>query len=44
MRAISSETFPLPMMDTWERSCRGGGGGREGCWVYQWTRERAGVQ
>ena len=44
IRAMSSETFPLPMMDTWERSCRGGGGGLDGCWVYQWTRERAGMQ
>lgn len=43
IRATSSATFPWPMMDTCSVLCRGGGAGREGCWVYQWTSDIAGM-
>lgn len=35
IRAISRETFPLPIKLTCESLSRAGGGGSEGCWVYQ---------
>ena len=44
MRATSSETLPCPMSVTCEVRSRGGGAGREGCWVYQCTIESAGMQ
>lgn len=43
IRATSSATFPWPMIDTCSVLCRGGGAGREGCWVYQWTSDSAGM-
>ena len=43
IRATSSATFPWPMIDTCSVLCRGGGAGREGCWVYQWTSDNAGM-
>ena len=43
IRATSSATLPWPMTDTCSVLCRGGGVGRDGCWVYQWTRDSAGM-
>ena len=44
MRATSRETFPFPMIETWVNLSNVGDGGWLGCWVYQCTRERAGIQ
>ena len=44
IRATSSETLPFPMMDTCDTLSSGGGEGVLGCWVYQCTRESAGIQ
>ena len=43
IRATSSATLPWPMMDTCSDLCRGGAAGRDGCWVYQWTSDNAGI-
>ena len=44
IRATSSDTLPFPMMDTCDTLSSGGVGGVFGCWVYQCTRESAGIQ
>ena len=44
IRATSRATFPFPMSVTCESLSRGGGEGLDGCWVYQWTSDRAGMQ
>lgn len=44
IRAMSRETFPFPIRDTCDSLSRGGGGGRDGCWVYQCTSDRADMQ
>ena len=43
IRATSSATLPWPMMDKCSVLCKGGGEGRDGCWVYQWTSDKAGM-
>jgi hypothetical protein len=42
--AMSSETFPCPTRAMWSNLSRGGGGEREGCFVYQCTIDKAGMQ
>jgi len=41
--ATSSATLPWPMTDTCSFLCRGGSDGRDGCWVYRWTTDSAGM-
>ena len=43
IRATSSATLPWPMIETCSVLWSGGGVGREGCWVYQWTNDSAGM-
>ena len=40
---MSNETFPCPIRVTCSVLCSGGGGGLDGCRVYQWTTDRAGM-